>query len=459
MIQNIKAVPGTVETQITAHNAHIRTHDLVHLLLALADEHHLFGVLCAFVVPLGNVFAEIEVLDALLGMFGGCLGIDYRLDERVACQAVAAVQTRARALAHGKEPLDRRACFQVNLDTATQVVGSRNHRYVVLGDIDAQFQTMLVDVGEVVFGLFGIFVGHIKVHMVFASLFHFAVDGACHHIAWSKRQARVILLHEFLASQVAQHGAIAAHSLGDEEGGAVAGVIQGGGVELDEFHVLHRSFGTINHSNAVACGNERIGGGLVHRAHAASRHERHARKESVHLARFLVEHIGTIALDARCAARHDLAQMVLGENLDGKVVVEDVDVLVGAHCLNERGLYLMPRVVGMVQDAELRVSAFAMQVELAFLVLVKFHAPLDEFPNLCRALCHHLLHSLGVAQPVACHHGVVNVFLEVVHLKISHCCHTALSQVGIGFFERTLAYQRHRSSLGHLERKTHAGHA
>ena len=62
---------------------------------------------------------------------------------------------------------------------------------------------MLVDIGEVVLGLLGILVGHVQEDVVLASLLHLVVDGAGHHIAWGKRQARVILLHEFLASQVA----------------------------------------------------------------------------------------------------------------------------------------------------------------------------------------------------------------------------------------------------------------
>ena len=139
----------------------------------------------------------------------------------------------------------------------------RHYGNVVLSDVDAQFQAVLVDIGEVVFGLFGVFMCHVQEHVVLASQLHLAVDGAGHHIARSERQTRVILLHKLLSGKVAQHGAIAAHGLGDEESGTVAGMIQRGGVELDKFHILHGAFGTIHHSDAVAGSNERVGGGLI----------------------------------------------------------------------------------------------------------------------------------------------------------------------------------------------------
>ena len=59
---------------------------------------------------------------------------------------------------------------------------SRNYGNVLLGDVDAQVQTMLVDIGEVVLGLLGILVGHIEEDMVLTTLLHLVIDGACHHV-------------------------------------------------------------------------------------------------------------------------------------------------------------------------------------------------------------------------------------------------------------------------------------
>ena len=182
LIQDVQTVPGAVKTQIAAHDAHIGAHDLAHFLLALADEHHLLGMGGTGIVPSGDILAPRVLVDVLNGMLGGSVGIHHRLDERIARQTVAAVQTRAGALAHGIQTLDAGAGVEIHLDTATQIVRSRHHGDIFLGDVDAQVQAVLIDVGEVMLGLLGILVRHVKIDMVLASLLHLAVDGAGHHV-------------------------------------------------------------------------------------------------------------------------------------------------------------------------------------------------------------------------------------------------------------------------------------
>ena len=88
--------------------------------------------------------------------------------------------------------------------------------------------------------------------------------------------------------------------------------------------------------------------------------------------------------------------------------------------LHQSALNLEARVVGMVQDAELGVTALAVEVKLAALLLVEVHAPLHQVLDALRGIPHHLLHGCGVADVVARNHGVLNVFLEVVHLQVCH---------------------------------------
>ena len=73
--------------------------------------------------------------------------------------------------------------------------------------------------------LLRVLVGDVEVDVVVAVQLHLAVDGAGHDVAWREAQARVVLLHELLALEVAQHGSVASHGLGDEERRAIAGVI------------------------------------------------------------------------------------------------------------------------------------------------------------------------------------------------------------------------------------------
>ena len=112
--------------------------------------------------------------------------------------------------------------------------------------------------GEVAFRLLGVFVGDVEIDVVFAALFHLVVDGACDNVARGEREPFVIFLHEFLAVECAEDASVAAHGFGDEEAGAVAGVEEGRGVELDELHVFHSSLGAVDHGDAVACGHERV---------------------------------------------------------------------------------------------------------------------------------------------------------------------------------------------------------
>ena len=202
-----------------------------------------------------------------------------------------------------------------------------------------------------------------------------------------------------------------------------------------------------------------MSGLVIDSADAARGHQGHAREEGVDLAGLLVEHIGTIALNVAGAAGDDAPQVVLGENLDSEVVLKDVDILVGLDRLDQRRLYLVSRVVGVMEDAELAVPALTMQVEVALLVLVELHAPVDERLDLLGGLGDHLLDRLGVAEPVASHHGVVDVFVEVVDQQVGDTCHTALCQVGVGLVEGALADERYGACLGDLEGKTHTSHA
>ena len=85
----------------------------------------------------------------------------------------------------------------------------------------------MVDVGEMVLGLFWVFVCDIQAHMVDAMNLHLLVYGAGHDVAWCERQTLVIFLHERLAVGKAKNAAITAHGLGDEVGGVgLAGMIE-----------------------------------------------------------------------------------------------------------------------------------------------------------------------------------------------------------------------------------------
>ena len=95
LIEQIEAVPCTLQTQVGAYDTYIVRHDLTHLFVGLGDEHVLLVGKSAFIVPCRHLVVEVIVVDMLNTVFGGSVGIDDGLDERVAGQSVATMQSRA----------------------------------------------------------------------------------------------------------------------------------------------------------------------------------------------------------------------------------------------------------------------------------------------------------------------------------------------------------------------------
>ena len=201
---------------------------------------------------------------------------------------------------------------------------------------------------------------------------------------------------------------------------SLARVVERCRVELYELHVLHRALSTIYHCLAVARSDDGVGSGLVDGTATTRTHQRHLAQIRVHLLRLGVEHVRTVAINIRCATCDARTEVVLRDYLHGEVVLLHVDVGAGAHRSHKSALYLGARVVGVVQDAELGVSALAVQVELAVLLAVEVHAPFHELGNLLRRIAHHLLYGTAVADEVARYHRVFDMLVEIVDCKISH---------------------------------------
>ena len=153
--------------------------------------------------------------------------------------------------------------------------------------------------------------------------------------------------------------------------------------------------------------------------------------------------------------------MVLRDDFYGKMVLLDFNVWTSTDCFHQSALNLSTGIVGMVQDAEFRVSALAVQVELTILLAVEIHAPLYQFLDLLRSLAHHLLNGLAVADVVAGNHRVFNVLVEIVKLQIGHTGHTTLGKRRVGFVESGLTDDAYLALLGtgYLQGVTHTGHA
>ncbi len=331
------------------------------------------------------------------------------------------MQTSAGAFTYGIEALDAGLSIQIDFDASTHVMSRWCYRDVVLCDVNADGEALGIDVGEVVLGLFGILVCHVKAYMVKCMNLHFVVDSTCHDVTGSQRQTFIILLHEFLTVGQTQDATITAHRFGDEVGRMRLGrVEQHRRVELHKLHVLHLSFGTINHGDAVARGDVGVGCGGIDGACATCCHQGDFRQISVNLSRLWVQHISTETLDVGGAAGHTDAQMVLRDDFHSKMVLQHLNVGMVPHGFHQTALNLGTCVVSMMQDAEFGVPAFAVQVKRAVFLLVEIHAPSKQIFDTCRTTRHHLFHCFRVTNPVTGNHGVLNVLFEVIDEQVRH---------------------------------------
>ena len=88
--------------------------------------------------------------------------------------------------------------------------------------------------------------------------------------------------------------------------------------------------------------------------------------------------------------------MVLGDNLNGEMVLLDINIGVVTHSLHQSALNLRTSVISMVEDAELRVTALPVQVELPVFLLVEVNTPFHQLLYLAGGIAYHLLHRLAV---------------------------------------------------------------
>ena len=97
---------------------------------------------------------------------------------------------------------------------------------------------------------------------------HLLVDAAGHHVPRRQVGQRMVARHEPFAARLIRHGALAPHGLADQEALGL-GMVEAGGMELDEFQVAQLGAGPEGHGQAVAGGDVRIAGVAVDLAAAA----------------------------------------------------------------------------------------------------------------------------------------------------------------------------------------------
>ena len=88
--------------------------------------------------------------------------------------------------------------------------------------------------------------------------------------------------------------------------------------------------------------------------------------------------------------------MMLGEDLDGEMTLQNIDVGMFPDGFDESSLNGMARIVSVMENAEFGMSSFAVQVVFSIYILVEIYAPFHELTDLFRSFGDDKFHGLRV---------------------------------------------------------------
>ena len=139
--------------------------------------------------------------------------------------------------------------------------------------------------------------------------------------------------------------------------------------------------------------------------------------------------------------------MMLGYNLDGKVIFENFYILVGTNGVHQSALNLRTCIIGMMKNTKFRMSSLAMQIELSVFFLVEMYSPLNQLSNLRRCILHYLLDGSPVANVIASHHCVFNMLFKIIYQKICYRSNASLRLGGVCLLKGSLTYDGYFSFI------------
>jgi len=139
-------------------------------------------------------------------------------------------------------------------------------------------------------------------------------------------------------------------------------------------------------------------------------------------------------------------------------VVEQLDVGMPLCRLQQLGADFQSGGVLGMQNAAFAVAAFAPELKLAVLFLVKVHTPAEQLADGLRCLCDNGAHGGFIAEPGTGIQRVGDVFFKAV-IFIHHRCDATLGFGGAGDERVALAENDHFTMFGGAQGKTEARHA
>ncbi len=399
-------------------------------------------------VPFRNVVPQRGILGVFDGHVHGAVTEDERFEKGVAGQAVRSVKPRARHLATCKQAADGRATVMIGSGAPALIVRRGYDRNRLLRDVDSVAEAGLVDVGEVFADHLRGAMGYIEQDVCLAPLLELIVDGSGHDVARRQLLTSVVGRHEPVASLVIELPARSPYRLGDQEGVGLR-MVERRRMKLNEFHIGDASLRSVDHRHPIACGHVRIRRMEIYLAGASAGKEGRPGQESLYPLTLRVVDVGTVAVNIRTQAGDMLAEVMLGDELDRKVVLVDIDVGMCARIRQKRPFDLAARRIGRVHDAVRRMPSFPAEMQ-APVPLRKLGSQRHQLLDPLRTFLDDEADDLGVAQARAGLERVIDVTLEGI-LGRHHGRDAALRIVGVRLDRLLLRDDRHRPIFGDRE--------
>jgi hypothetical protein len=238
----------------------------------LRDHHLLIAINSASRVPRWGPKIGLSLTLVLKGVNGRSMPKYYPLQERVRGEAIRAVKSGARALTSYVEILDIRPSELITHDTTAQVMRGGNDRNRLLGDIETELQTPLVDGRKVILDKIRGSMRDIEKHVIISPTLHLIVDSPGDNIAGRELKLRVIPLHERLPVHAPELSTLSSHRFGDEKAFRLR-VVETGRMKLEELHVGDPSARSVAHRDTVSRRDVGIGGIEVDLSRSARSHK------------------------------------------------------------------------------------------------------------------------------------------------------------------------------------------
>ncbi len=326
-----------------------------------------------------------------------------------------------------------------------------HHRDRTLGHVDAQPHQFLVNGREMLRHEVRRFMADVEMHIIKTIAFDLIVNRARHYVTRSQlHPLLVIVCHKTVTSfGMEQPSTLAAHRLCDEEVFDLQ-IIQAGRVELHHLHIGNARAGSPCHRNPITRGAARGGAELVDAARAACRHNRGLGGVGRHLPRCGVERIGT----PHPARARVFRLMPPGDEIDAGAIGHQRDIGAFFGGFEQRSLHRPAGRVIDMDDAAMRMAAFAREVQIASLIhgiTVERHAQLAQAINRARRAFDNKFHRLAVVQPSACDHRIADMILKRV-ARIKNRRDPALCPCGRATAQRALGEHEHLALLRQRQR-------